>query len=125
MSEEFILVPVGDDIQRMAVARYHEGRNIPVSVLTVTYEGDMPFAAFAEEKDAQMFAAAPDLLAAIMAQSEIIELAQEVLTAYLVPDGGMDEDVVIDRLLEILDGPRWQAAHELRCAALRKFRGEA
>lgn len=42
----------------------------------------------------------------------IITDCQSILTDYLVPDG-IGEKQTINKLLEILDDPRWRAAKEL------------
>ena len=46
------------------------------------------------------------------ALASIIADCQSLLTDYLVP-GGTDEQTTLNKLLEILDGPRWRAAKDI------------
>ena len=73
-------------------------------------------------KLATIAAAAPDLLAGGTAQTEIIRLAQSILTSYLIPDG-IDGAEAINQLLGLLDGPDQRAAKSLWETALAKAEG--
>jgi hypothetical protein len=49
----------------------------------------------------------------------LIISAQETMTAYLVPDG-IDADQAIERVIELLDGPRQREVQKAAFAALKE-----
>jgi len=49
----------------------------------------------------------------------LIISAQETMTAYLVPDG-IDADQAIERVIELLDGPRQREVQKAAYAALKE-----
>lgn len=55
--------------------------------------------------------------AAIRGLNALIIEAQETMTAYLVPDG-IEADVAIERVIELLDGPRQREAQKAAFAVL-------
>lgn len=69
--------------------------------------------------NARLAAAAPDLLAVANEQLALINHAQAILTAHLVPDG-MGADEAINQLLGLLDGPDQRRVAAMYSAALAK-----
>jgi len=76
------------------------------------------------EADARLIAAAPDLLVAANEQLALINHAQAILSAYLVPDG-MSAGEAISQLLALLDGPEQRRVAALYGAALAKAEGRS
>ena len=72
---------------------------------------------------ANLIAAAPDLLEGGNDQTAILRMAQKILTRYLMPDG-IDAPQAITELLGLLDGPVQRSAQAKWDAAIKKAKGE-
>lgn len=73
---------------------------------------------------ARLIAAAPDLLEAGVAQTQILTKAQAIMTSFLEP-GGLGIEETISELLELLDGPEQREAQSKWDAAVAKVEGRS
>lgn len=66
-----------------------------------------------ETADANLMAAAPELLKALVAMHKLLKAAQTCVSNYLPPDSGIAEHDAFNSVIGVLDGPDQRSAEAL------------